>query len=329
MCTSIVTNTLDGKHILSRTMDFSKPLDPNPVFIPRNYQWISDADRTAYQAQYGFVGAGRKLSNTFFVADGVNEHGLAIAELYLPGNVRYQENAEVGMRNLAPHEFILWVLGNCRSIAEVEMALADINIMEIAIPELSFVAPLHWILTESGGESIVIEPTTRKLAPKKNPVGVMTNTPNLEWHIENLRNYLNVRPQQYDSVSFGTYNAIPFSQGTGTSGLPGGFTPPERFVRAAFFKEHIEPAPDELSGIANAHRILSTVRIPKGVVVTQEGTPDYSLYVSSMCNESCSYYFTSYENNRVSMLTISEELLQQSDPVVFKHPDQEDILRLN
>lgn len=76
MCTSIVTNTLDGKHILSRTMDFSKPLDPNPVFIPRNYQWISDADRTAYQAQYGFVGAGRKLSNTFFVADGVNEHGL-------------------------------------------------------------------------------------------------------------------------------------------------------------------------------------------------------------------------------------------------------------
>lgn len=329
MCTSILTTTLDGKHILSRTMDFSKPLDPNPVFIPRGYQWTSDADQMSYQGQYGFVGAGRKLSNTFFVADGINEHGLAIAELYLPGKAQYQEKAEPGMRNLAPHEFILWALGNCGSIAEVETALATINLMEVAIPDLQFVAPLHWILTEPGGKCIVIEPTTKALVPKENPVGVMTNTPNLEWHIENLRNYLHVRPQQYGPVSFGTYTAVPFSQGTGTSGLPGGYTPPERFVRAAYFKEHIDPAPDEVRGITNAYHILSTVRIPKGIVITQEGAKDYSLYVSSMCNESRSYYFTSYENFRIASLKISEALLQQIEPVVFAFQRQEDIVYLN
>ena len=83
MCTSIVIKTEDNKHILSRTMDFSKPLNPDPVFIPRNYNWGSDADKTNYKVQYGFAGAGRKLANTYFVENGVNEQGLEIVEFYL------------------------------------------------------------------------------------------------------------------------------------------------------------------------------------------------------------------------------------------------------
>ncbi|MBC2025789.1 linear amide C-N hydrolase, partial [Listeria booriae] len=35
MCTSLVLETLDGKHLLSRTMDFAFILEANPTISPR------------------------------------------------------------------------------------------------------------------------------------------------------------------------------------------------------------------------------------------------------------------------------------------------------
>ena len=296
MCTSIYTKSTDGSYLLSRTMDFSYPLDPSPVFLPRNYQWDSLANEKTIANKYGFIGAGKFLGTGYFVADGVNEHGLAVAELYLPGDAKYQDYSETGKINLAPHELIIWISENFRTISELSAEISKINIVEEKVPVLNFVAPLHWIITDDEGRCVVIEPTEKELKIKVNPVGVMTNTPNIEWHIENLRNYLHVRPKQYDPVNFGGFEATAFSQGTGTMGLPGGYTPPERFVRAAFFKEYIDEAKTEEENVNNAYHILSTVRISKGIVVTSSGSKDYSLYVGSMCNTSRSYYLTTYEN---------------------------------
>lgn len=329
MCTSIFTMTKDGKHLLSRTMDFSFPLDPNPLFLPRDHQWSSDSDQQSYQNKYGFIGAGRLLGSSYFVADGVNEKGLSIAELYLPGEVYYSKEEKKDALNLAPHELVVWVLGNCGSIAELEQHLSKIHLVEKAAPVLNFVTPLHWIITDKTGRCIVIEPTEEKLSIYENTVGVMTNTPCIEWHVTNLSNYLHVRPQQYDPITFGTHTANPFSQGTGTTGLPGGYTPPDRFVRAAFFKEHISQAPNEVEGVSNAYHILATVRIPKGIVVTGEGALDYSQYVGTMCNESLSYYFSPYENYQISKVTLTDELLKETKPKFFEADHQEAIKSLN
>lgn len=329
MCTSIFTETKDGLHILSRTMDFSFPLNPNPLFMPRKYTWVAEADDRVYVNSYGFVGAGNESANTYMVADGVNEKGLSIAELYLPGEVHYQTEAEDYQINLAPHEFIIWALGSCDSILDLENRLQDINIVGIKAPLIGVVTPIHWIITDETGRCVVIEPTQRHLVIKENPVGVMTNTPCFEWHVENLRNYLNVQPKQYEPKMFGDYKAIPFSQGTGTMGLPGGYTPPERFVRAAFFKEHIGQAQNEIEGVSNAYHILATARIPKGIVVTAEGAEDYSQYVGTMCNESRSYYFNAYENNQVAKVTLTKELLKSQKPIMFMADKVEMMKELN
>lgn len=317
MCTSIFLETKDKKHILSRTMDFSFPLDPDPVFLPRNYKWTSAVGKTEFSGPLGFLGAGRNLGESYFVADGVNEKGLSIAELYLPGDALYQDAPIEGKVNVAPHEFILWVLGNFGTIAELEKEVNKVNLVNAPAPLLNIVTPLHWIITDETGRCVVIEPTTATLSIKENPVGVMTNTPQLEWHIQNLRNYLNVNPAQCPPAKFGSFEATPFSQGTGTSGLPGGYTPPERFVRAAFFKEHTNQAVNEIDGVSNAYHILATVRIPKGVVVTPEKQEDYSLYVGSMCNESRTYYYNGYDNNQIAKATITDELLEKTEPVIF------------
>lgn len=318
MCTGVFTKTKDGTYLLSRTMDFVFPLEPSPLFIPRGFEWQAAVKKASFNTQFGFVGAGRLLGDTYFVADGVNEKELSVAELYLPGEVYYAEHPINNKVNVAPHELILWLLGTCATIEEVEGKLADLHIVSAMIPELNIVTPLHWILTDLTGRCVVIEPTEEDLSIKENKIGVMTNTPCLEWHIENLRNYLHVRPKQYEPVRFGEYIANPFSQGTGTTGLPGGFTPPERFVRAAFFKEHIEEAENEEQGVYNHYHILSTVRIPKGIVVTAADTVDYSQYVGTMCNNSKTYYYSAYDQHDIVKVTLTEELLARTTPKQFE-----------
>lgn len=329
MCTSIFTTTKDNKHLLARTMDFSFPLNPNVLYLPREYEWTSEADKEKHQSKYGLLGAGRLLGTSYFVADGVNEHGLAIAELYLPNKAVYQKELNDEKINLAPHEFITWALGKFKSISDLKTELSKVNLFEVPAPLINTVTPLHWILTDTTGACMVIEPTGKMLHLKENPIGVMTNTPLLEWHIENLSNYLNVRPKQYDPVEFGDYTSHAFSQGTGTLGLPGGYTPPERFVRATFFKENIDQAAVEAEAVTNAVRILATVQIPKGIVVTSEGKEDYSQYLGMMCNESKTYYYTDYNNTRISKVALTDELLERKTPKVFVMKKTEDMNILN
>ncbi|MHC5228623.1 choloylglycine hydrolase family protein [Enterococcus sp. LJL99] len=317
MCTSIFTETKDGKHLLARTMDFSYPLNSCPVFIPRAYQWQSVSDQKSYQNKYGFTGAGKNLEGSYFVAGGVNEKGLSVAELYLPGEAVYQKEVDPACQNFAPHEFILHLLGNFSTIEEIGQELNTINLVAAPAPELGIITPLHWIITDESGKSVVIEPTEKTLSFKENPVNVMTNTPQLEWHIQNLRNYLSVRPMQYDSAKFGDFEATPFSQGTGTSGLPGGYTPPERFVRAAFLKEYIKEAANEDEGVMNVFHILASVRIPKGIVLEKTGNSDYSQYVSISCNESKTFYYTDYASNEIAKVTLTDELLAETEVKEF------------
>ena len=63
-------------------------------------------------------------------------------------------------------------------------------------------------------------------------------------------------------VITGTLTA--FGQGSGTIGLPGDYTPPSRFIRAAYLKEHLEPAAHETDGVTAAFHVLSNVNHREG-----------------------------------------------------------------
>ncbi|HFT5944974.1 TPA: choloylglycine hydrolase family protein [Listeria monocytogenes] len=318
MCTSFVLETLDGKHLLSRTMDFAFILEANPTISPRNYGWKSSTDGANYINRYAFVGAGRELDKYIF-ADGLNEEGLSCASLYLPGEAVCAPAPVEGKINLAPQEFLLWLLGTCATIKDVEAKLSVINLVDQPVPLLGITTPLHWIFTDKSGRCVVIEPTETSLRIKENPVGVMTNTPRIEWHIENLRNYTGLQATQLAPVKFGEYMAKPFSQGTGTSKLPGGYTPPERFVRAAYLKENIIKAKNEEEAITNVWYVLNSVRIPNGAVIKESGDPDFTQYVASMCSESKTYYFTSYENNQINSVTLSKEVIENmKEPTTYQ-----------
>ncbi|MEA4956654.1 putative protein YxeI [bioreactor metagenome] len=316
MCTSIFTKTEDNKHFLARTMDFSFPLEGNPVFLPRDYNWhVFGKEMTN---KYAMLGTGRGIAGNYIFTDGINEHGLAMAELYLPGEASYNKKEIKGKNNLAPWEFLNWVLGNYKSIKDLEKDLKNIRLIDKEVPILNKSIPLHYIFADKTGKVVVIEPTGGELKFKENPVGVMTNTPNLEWHTQNLRNYLGIQPKQFSSKKYGEFTATPFSQGTGTSHLPGSFTPADRFVRAAFFKEYINKAKNEEEGVTNIWQILSTVRIPKGIVIEDSEGEDFTQYLAAMCLENRSFYFTSYENNQITKAELTDELIDNGDIVIFE-----------
>ena len=75
-----------------------------------------------------------------------------------------------------------------------------------------------------------------------NPIGVLTNNPDLNWHYENLKHYMHVTPYKIDNTFSKQFN---LGNMNGTFGLPGGYTSGERFVRAAYLVHHLLPDSDD------------------------------------------------------------------------------------
>lgn len=203
LCTSITLHSNNKMHYLARTMDFGFELDGRPVVIPRNYVCLLQLGGE-YKTKFGFVGTGKNVGN-YIVADGMNEKGLAIAELYFLNEAIYNKQQEPDLLNLAPHEFIMWVLGELSSIQELKERINEVNIVNVETELLSTVIPLHFIVTDRTGETVVIENNTGKLEIKNNPVGVMTNSPDLGWHLKNLNNYLSLQPTNFSNKEIDGY----------------------------------------------------------------------------------------------------------------------------
>ncbi|MCY8496815.1 choloylglycine hydrolase family protein [Bacillus atrophaeus] len=328
MCTSLTLKTADGNHLLARTMDFAFQLGTDVMLYPRQYSWKSEADGKQHKTQYAFIGMGRNLGNILF-ADGVNEKGLSCATLYFPGYAEYGEMTQEGSSHIAPHEFVTWVLSSCASLEEVKEKIASLTIVKKKLDLLGIVLPLHWILSDRTGRSLTIEPTADGIQVHDNKPGVMTNSPDFPWHVTNLRHYIGVRPKQLENKVMGGMTLSAFGQGSGTSGLPGDYTPPSRFVRAVFLKEHLEPAASETEGVSSAFHILANMNIPKGAVITDDGEIDYTQYTSVMCNDTGNYYFHHYDNRQIHKVCLFHEDLDCAEPKVFSAKAEESIQELN
>lgn len=327
MCTSLTLTNQAQQHFLARTMDFGFQLEGRPVVIPRNYVWKKQFNGSQ-QTKYGFLGTGRNLGE-YFLADGINEKGLAVAELYFLNEAKYSSEEKEASVNLAPHEFIIWLLGEIESISELRKRIAEVQIVEKEVPVLGFVPPLHYIVTDKTGETVVLESDSGELVIKDNPVGVMTNSPEFGWYLKNLNNYLSIQPNNFSNKKINGYEIKPFGQGSGTYGLPGGYTSPERFVRTVYLRALIESGETVDDSLNAMFKILDNVTIPKGVNIKNDGSIDYTQYRAVFDVSNGTYYFNPYETQEIFELTLTEELLTKDGPVEFKYPTDFKTTKLN
>jgi choloylglycine hydrolase len=309
-CTGIKLVNKDGTTVHGRTVEFGTKIDINIAAIPRGTEFKGRApggDGLKYTSKYAAVGA--VTFKDMALADGLNEAGLATGIFYFPGFAQYAQVTDQNRsKALSPVDFTNWVLTQFATVAEVKSAIeAGQAIIAPTVldgwgPEPP---PFHYVVYDKSGASIVIEPVGGTLKIHDNPLGVVTNSPTFDWHMTNLRNYISLRPRNVASVKIGPVELTPLGQGSGMVGMPGDFTPPSRFVRAAIYSATAVPSANAEEGITQTFHILNNFDIPKGVAGEKRGSEvgyDYTLYTVARDPQNLRYYWRTYEDQTIRMV---------------------------
>lgn len=112
-----------------------------------------------------------------------------------PGFATYSSHVDSNKTNVAPFDFVTWSLTQFNSVEELRKSIDSIAFIDVPLPILGVTPPLHWILADKSGECIVLEPTADGIKVYDNPIGVMTNSPEFSWHLQNLRQYIGLKSQ--------------------------------------------------------------------------------------------------------------------------------------
>ena len=268
------------------------------------------------------------------VADGyplyyeaTNEHGLSMAGLNFPGNAHYFPPCE-GKDNVTPFEFIPWILGQCKTLAEARTLLAKINLCDIPFSAEFPLSPLHWILADRDG-AITVESVAEGLKIYENSVGVLTNNPHFDYHMTHLCDYLNLThlpPENRfaDGIDLPTY-----SRGMGAMGLPGDLSSASRFVRAAFVKLNSVSGESEDESVCQFFHILGAVGQQRGCVQMPDGRYEITVYTSCCNTDRGIFYYTTYENSRITAVDMHKENLDGNALVSYPLIKSSQILQQN
>ncbi len=318
-CTGIKLVAEDGSLVHGRTLEFGLHLDLYATMIPRGYAFRATTPLGVglrYKSKYAAIGS--SSFEEILILDGVNEKGLSIGTFYFPGFAGYTPTTKDNQsKSLSPIDFPNWILTQFASVNEVRDALQDVVIAPTINEDWgSLPPPFHYIVFDSSGNCLVIEPLGGTLVIYDNELGTFTNSPNFDWHLTNLRNYIHLSPYNAGPVSInGTiFNAL--GQGSGMIGLPGDFTPPSRFVRAAIFSAAATPAKNANEAIFQVFHILNQFDIPLGLVKDKTGDiihSEQTQATSAIDPSSLRYYFKTYDNQELKMLDINDFDLNSKD----------------
>ncbi len=336
MCTSLTLPTPDGRCLFGRTLDLDTHFGERVVLTPRRYPFRF-GDGTAQSLHHALLGMAAVEGGYPLYAEAMNERGLCMAGLRFAGNARYADRPAVGKVNLAPWELIPHLLGNYTTVNEVRNALREIRVVDrpFVSPSTGEIpaAPLHWHIADAcpaHGE-LVVEVTSDGMRVFENPVGVLTNNPPFPYQLMRYAELarLTARPEAEGGrealrqgkadprsdlkVNLKTIlNADPSSLGEGGLGMPGDYSSPSRFVRAATLRRWVlewmrlqraggESADNgaEVTPVAQFFRILSAVSPMAGAVLTDRGKAHRTLYTCCMDGGAGVYHYFTEEATAV------------------------------
>ncbi len=312
MCTAITYHTKN--HYFGRNLDLEYSYQETVTITPRNYPFhfrkVNDISK-----HYAMIGMAYVADNYPLYYDAVNEKGLGMAGLNFPNNADYKEEQN-DKDNIAPFEFIPWVLAQCTNLEEAKSLLNKMNIAKINFSEQLPASPLHWIIADKEN-SITVECVKEGLKVYDNPVGVLTNNPTFDMHMFHLNNYMALStepPVNHFSkqLHFDTY-----SRGMGALGLPGDLSSASRFVKATFTKMNSLSGDSESESISQFFHILGSVEQQRGCVHMGNHQYEITIYSSCVNMDQGIYYYTTYENSQITGVDMYKEDLEGSKLVSY------------
>ncbi len=306
MCTAISYRS--NASYFGRNLDLERGYGEKVVITPRKFE-IKMRCVNQIPSHYAMIGMATVVDNIPLYYEATNEKGLSIAALNFPDNAEYYDFIK-GKDNVAPFEFIPWILAQSSCITEVKQLLGKINLINISFSDQLPLSPLHWMISDKKS-SIVVESLKDGLKIYDNPFELLTNNPPFDFHRTNVSNYMGLGIGQASSQFKERIPMNNYSLGMGALGLPGDYSSTSRFVRALFVKENSVSERNEQSNVNQFFHILSSVAMPKGCVISKRGF-EYTLY-SSCCNaDEGIYYYTTYNNLKITAINMHDVNLNQT-----------------
>ena len=242
----------------------------------------------------------------------------AVGGFYFPGFAGYTEpTAQNASRALAPTEFGNWLLTQFATLDEVRAGLDQVVIVPTTPPGWGVLPTFHFIVYDASGKSLVIEPIAGTFQVHDNPLGVITNSPDFGWHMTNLSNYVNLSPIAAAPQDIDGVKVQAFSTGSGLRGMPGDFTSPSRFVRAAIFSSTARSVKTADEGVFEVFHLLNQFDIPRGAVVTPEPGAatqvEWTLATVARDPVGLNYYVRTYDDPTIRRIALPDFALDAKD----------------
>ena len=274
MCTNFkMKPAADGSVVVGRSMEFPVGIPTSLGVLPKGFAGKGAApagqsasrEWTATHGVVGMVGFG----NPHWLTDGMNTAGVSMHALYMPNGYCTYAAYKGDGTDLCEIDVIAFLLGTCASVTEVKAAAATMNVWGMD-PGLGFAPPLHFLVHDIHS-SIAIEFHAEGMTVVENPTGVGTNSPYLDWHLTNLNNYVGLQSTSQQPVQALGEKLAPLGQGNGLLGLPGDYTGPGRFVRAAAMVALSDVPANSAAAEMQTLHVLNAFDIPNGLIKEESG----------------------------------------------------------
>lgn len=316
MCTGIRFTDTNGSMYFGRNLDWTQGygervvMTPPAALVPAAFDRPLDAT-----CPHAVIGMGIVVGDLPLYFDCGNDVGLAVAGLNFPESCSYAPQPAPGATNVAAYEFPLWVARNFTTVSEVREALREVVIVAKPVNEQLPVANLHWLIGDKDG-SIVVECLADGLSVRDNDVDVLTNEPDFAWQRTNLRNYLTLSEDEPASATWGAASLPPFGSGMGLHGLPGDYSGPARFVRAAFVNAHYPTQKGEQANVTRLFRTLGAAAVPDGCARMGDGAFERTLYTSCFSASALTYYHAAYDDLSIRAYPLASCDMNGTAPVI-------------
>lgn len=321
MCTAISF----ANRYFGRNLDLEYRYDEAVVITPRAFPLeYRSGQKELYH--FSIIGIASVIDGQPLYYDATNEKELSMAALNFTKSAVYFSPSENKI-NIAHFELIPKILASCSDVSEAVKLLKEITVTDLTFNDSLPLSRLHWVISDRE-RTVTVESLYDGLHIYENKVGVLTNEPPFDFHMQNLVGYMNISSSPAENRFSDKTELIPYSHGMGAIGLPGDLSSISRFVRACFTKLNSPTPKSESEAISQFFHILAAVEMCEGSV--KIGNAYEKTQYSSCCDtERKIYYYKTYPNSRINAVSLFDCDIKGSELTVYPLSFTEDIYKRN
>ncbi len=281
MCTTLVYSDSNGGQYLGRTLELDVEEFYAIAYVPAGTKFETKPEGSKpldFESKHPFIAIGSPIRkptaddpftpSDLKICEGINLAGLTCSMLAYPTAGGVEEAKKTTRSLIDASDLGTWMLSNFGTIDEVKKGLdeQDVFLTRIAlVGNLPY--PFHIVVHDNSGKAIVIEWNNGKMDVFDNPVGVMTNGPDFQWHLTNLANWTHLTNVDASEAKFGDLEVRQPDSGIATASLPSSNTSVGRFIKALFYSKFSEETSDPDTALMAVARAMNNFDRPRGITV--------------------------------------------------------------